>query len=195
MATEKLFEIWGRRNPEFEIRYEDNIVKMFSDYGKGSTGYQESRGKIFGAGYEVYIMAFFIGLYFDKRRPLIDDKNKRKSLGQALQFWGNQENRKLRKSYGKIREYIFISLVARSEVDYIEVDKGKISTRKAVDFLIQTMEEYANYGFYFMEDKLNENPDYFYRNAAFLELFLSFNDKISSSKTKDIENDEAESLD
>jgi len=192
MAAEKLFEIWGRRNPEFETRYEENIIKMFSDYGKGSTGYQESRGKIFGAGYEVYIMAYFIGLYFNKRRPMIEDKAKRKSLGQALQFWGNQENRKLRKSYGKIREYIFVSLVARSEVDYIELDKGKMTPRKAVDILIETMEEYANYGFYYMEDKLIDNPDYFFRNAAFLELFLSF----SEDETAQInDEDEADSLD
>jgi len=194
MATEKLFEIWGKRNPEFETRYEENIIRMFSDYGKGSTGYQESRGKIFGAGYEVYLMAYFIGLYFDKRRPLIEDKNKRKSLGQALQFWGNQENRKLRKSYGKIREYVFISLVARSEVDYVELDKDKLSVRKVVDTLIETMEEYANYGFYYMEDKLIDNPDFFFRNAAFLELFLSFGDKDSLSNTN-IEVAEAESLD
>ena len=50
---EKLIDIWGRRNPEFETRYEENIIKMFCDYGKGSTGYQESRGKLFGAGYEI----------------------------------------------------------------------------------------------------------------------------------------------
>ena len=74
---EKLIDIWGRRNPEFETRYEENIIKMFCDYGKGSTGYQESRGKLFGAGYEIYIIAFFIGLYFDKRREMNPDPNKR----------------------------------------------------------------------------------------------------------------------
>lgn len=189
MATEKLFEIWGKRNPEFETRYEDSIIKMFSDYGKGTTGYQDSRGKIFGAGYEVYIMAFFIGLYFDKRKALNPDKGKRKVLGQALQYWGNQESRKFRKSYGKMREYIFMALIARSEVDYIELDKGKLTPRKAVDALIETMEEYANYGFYYMEDKLIDNPDYFYRNSSFLDLFLSF------SNDKEEEEEDVESLD
>jgi hypothetical protein len=135
---------------------------MFSDYGKGSTGYQESRGEIFGAGYEVYIMAFFIGLYFDKKRPLILDNTKRKSLGQALQYWGNQESRKFRKSYGKLRDYIFVALVAKTDFDFIDLDKGKITPRKAVDTLIETMEEYANYGFYYMEDVLMDNPDYFF---------------------------------
>ncbi|MCD7932563.1 MAG: glycoside hydrolase family 15 [Tannerellaceae bacterium] len=191
MAAEKLFEIWGRRNPEFETRYEDKIIKMFSDYGKGTTGYQESRGKLFGAGYEVYLMAFFIGLYFNKRKELNQDKNKRKTFGQPLQYWGNQETRKFRKSYGKIRDYIFVALVARSDVDFIELDKGKITPRKAVDILIQTMEEYANFGFDYMEDKLIDNPDYFYRNSAFLDLFLSF----CHVEEEDSEEEEAESLD
>jgi len=191
MATEKLFELWGRRNPEFEIRYEDNIIKMFSDYGKGSTGYQESRGKILGAGYEVYIMAFFIGLYNDKKRPLILDQTKRKSLGQALQYWGNQETRKFRKSYGKIRDYIFVSLVTRSDVDFIALDKGEITPRKVVDILIETMEEYANYGFYYIEDVLMNNPDYFFRNSAFLDLFLSYVDENGALD----EDTEADSLD
>lgn len=191
MAAEKLFELWGKRNPEFEIRYEDNIVKMFSDYGKGSTGYQESRGKIFGAGYEVYIMAFFIGLYFNKRRELVQDNSKRKGLGQPLQYWGNQETRRFRKSYGKLRDYIFVALIARSDIDFIFLDKGKMTPRKAVDIMIKTMEEYANYGFYYMEDKLIDNPDYFFRNSSFLDLFLSFSDN-----SENIEEDEdVESLD
>lgn len=187
MAAEKLFEIWGRRNPEFETRYEENIIKMFSDYGKGTTGYQDSRGKLFGAGYEVYIMAFFIGLYFNQRKALNPDKSKRKVLGQALQYWGNQENRKFRKSYSKIREYIFVALVARSEIDFIELDKGKITPRKAVDILIETMEEYANYGFYYMEDKLIDSPEHFFRNSAFLDLYLSFSTNTENEDEEDIE--------
>lgn len=190
MANEKLFEVWGRRNPEFEIRYEDNIIKMFCDYGKGSTGYQESRGKLFGAGYEIYIVAFFIGLYFNQRRSMISDPEKKRGFGQPIQYWGNQETRRGRKSYSKIQEYIFVALIARSDIDLIDLDKGKITNRKAVDKLIETMEEYANYGFFYMEDKLTDNPDCFFRNSAFLDLFLNF---ITPTESEDEE--ELESLD
>ena len=41
-----------------------------------------------------------------------------------------------------------------------------------------------------MEDKLIDNPNYFYRETAFLELFLSFDSTNSA-----IEDDEPESLD
>ena len=179
MAKEKLFEIWSRRNPNFETRYEDKIIKIYTDYGKGSSSYQESRGKILGAGYEIYIIAFFIGLYFDRRRPMDKDKLLCKGFGQPIQYWGNKESRGFRKSYAKIREYIFVALVARSEVDFIALDQDKITPRKVVDILIETMEEYANFGFYYMEEKLIDNPDYFYRNSAFLDIFLSFRESES----------------
>ena len=60
---ESLYELWGKRNPEWEERYQDSVISVFSDYGKGVNQYQDVRGKIYGAGYEVFILAFFIGLY------------------------------------------------------------------------------------------------------------------------------------
>ena len=34
MATEKLYDLWAKRNPQWEIRYEDSIVKQFCEYGR-----------------------------------------------------------------------------------------------------------------------------------------------------------------
>ena len=71
---ESLYELWGKRNPQWEKRYQDSILEVFSDYGKGVNKYQDARGKIFGAGYEMFILAFFIGLYYNQTKPLTDDK-------------------------------------------------------------------------------------------------------------------------
>ena len=57
--------------------------------------------------------------------------------------------------------------------------------------MMQIMEEYANWGFHFMEDKLTDAPNYFYRETAFLEVFLAFD----ASVDEDEEDDEPESLD
>ena len=35
------------------------------------------------------------------------------------------------------------------------------------------MEEYANYGFSVIADKLRDNENYFYDNTSFLNIFLS----------------------
>ena len=171
---ESLFELWGKRNPEWEKRYQTSIMDVFTDYGKGVNQYQDIRGKIFGAGYEIYIIAFFIGLYFNQTKPLVEDKSKRKVLGQAIMYWGNVENRLGRNSYGKIREYMFAALIARTDVDLIALDKGEVTARSVVDKLITKMEQYANFGFDYIEEKLENDPNYFFKESAFLRVFLSF---------------------
>ncbi|MBO4574629.1 MAG: glycoside hydrolase family 15 [Bacteroidales bacterium] len=191
MTTEKLYDLWAARNPQWEKRYEDSIIKNFCDYGRGATSLREDRGKIFGGGYEIYIVAFFIGLYFNQKRKLIADSQKKKTFGQPIQYWGNLDSVKGRKAYPKLREYIFTALIARTDIDFIALEKGEITSRKAVDMLIQTMEQYANWGFHFMEDKLTDDPNYFYKETAFLEVFLAFD--APSVNTSD--DDEPDSLD
>ena len=86
---------------------------------------------------------------------------------------------------------IFTALIARTDIDFIALDKGEMTSRKAVDMLMQTMEEYANWGFHFMEDKLTDDPNFFYRETAFLEVFLAFDASVAESTDED----EPESLD
>ena len=172
--TEKLYDAWAKRTPYFEIRYKDNIVEKFTDYGKGVTSLGSAKGKLFGAGYEMLIIAFFIGLYHDQRKKLNEDSTKTKTLGQAIQYWGNIDSVKGRKAYPKLREFIFIALVAKTDINLIDLDKGLITVRSAVDALMRTMEEYINWGLHYMEDKLIDNPNHYYKPTAFLEEFLSF---------------------
>ena len=40
--------------------------------------------------------------------------------------------------------------------------------------LIDKMEQYANLGFSYIYEKMEENPNYFFKETAFLKLFLSF---------------------
>lgn len=189
---ESLFELWGKRNPEWEKRYQSTIMDVFTDYGKGVNQYQDIRGKIFGAGYEIYIIAFFIGLYYDQTKPLVDDKAKRKVLGQAIMYWGNVENRLGRNSYGKIREYMFAALIAKTNVDLIALDKGDITARSVVDALITKMEQYANFGFDYIEEQLENDPNYFFKESAFLRIFTSF---LANEENIEEDDDEPDSLD
>lgn len=186
---EKLIDIWGRRNPKFEKKYEDSVIKVLSEFGKKANDTTTAKGKIFGNGYEPYIIAFFIGLYAGKRLPLSDDT---RDLRWPLQNWGNVEARGLRKAYPALRSYMFIALVAKTDIDWIALDKGDIEPSSVVSNLIKTMEEYANYGFSVMEEKLKADPAYFFSNRSFLDLFLQLTDK----SVKDTDEDEApESID
>lgn len=171
---EKLIDIWGRKDAYFEKRYEQSVLRVLTDYGVGASENTNAKGKILGAGYEAYIIAFFIGLYADKRLPLSDDIKK---LGQPLDKWGNLDSKKFRRAYSRLRSYIFIALVAKTDIDWIALDKGDISVSAVVGKLIESMEEYANYGLSFMEEKLRDDSSYFYSNRSFLDIFLQLTDK------------------
>ena len=186
---EKIIDIWGRRNPRFEKKYEDSVIRVLSEFGKKANEGTSVKGKIFGNGYEPYIIAFFFGLYANKRLPLSDDT---RDLRWPLQNWGNVEARNLRKAYPALRSYIFTALVAKTDVDWIALDKGEIKVGTVVSKLIETMEEYANYGFSVMEEKLKEDSSYFFSHRSFLDIFLQLTDKTTTSDQVD---DEPESID
>ncbi len=182
---EKLIDIWGRRTPKFEKKYEQSVMRVISDYGVGASENTGAKGKILGAGYEPYIMAFFIGLYSNKRLPLSDDSDDLKVLGQPLQYWGNLDSKKFRHAYPALRSYMFIALVAKTDIDWIALDKGDIKVSTVVAKLIETMEEYANYGFSVMEDKLREDKGYFFSHRSFLDIFLQLTTKKSITVDSD----------
>ena len=197
---ESLFDAWGNKNPEWEKKYEDLLIEPFTDYRRGTSQYTVSRGKIFGAGYEMFIICFFIGLYFDKTRKLPDDKSKRKYFGHTINHWGSQEGRLGRKSYTKIQEYMFAALVAKTDIDFISLEKGEISVNDAANSLKHKMEEYANYGFHYLEDMLEDDPNSLFKDSAFLKIFTSFisddnqeNDDVENFE-EDIESFEDEKL-
>ena len=195
---QKLFDIWADKNPAWEVKYEDSILRTFSDYGRGSSAFQEARGKTFGAGYEILIIAFFLGLYNDKRKPLVGDSSKRKVLGQPIKYWGNLDSKPGRMAYPNIRKYLFAALIAKTDIDFIALDKGDMSIKKAVDALMQTMEEYINWGLDYIAEKIEDNPNYFFKETAFLRQFTDLLPKSAMAQKVDIEaeaDDAPESLD
>ncbi len=171
---ESLYKLWELRIPKWEKKYEESLVRVFTEYGKGTTQYSEDRGKVFGAGYELFIVAFFIGLYANQTKPLTEDKSKVKTFGHEIRYWGNQTAKIGRTSYAQIREYMFAALVARTDIDFIALDKGEITPQSVVGQLVNKMEQYANFGFDYLQEKMEEQPDFFFQDGSFLQLFLDF---------------------
>lgn len=168
-----LFNKWRTR----EVRFSEEFKPMFdelSQKGGGSTLKQTRFGKHFGNNYEFFIYAFFLGLYNNELIP-ISDGTKKERFGQPIQFWGNKANVVGRKDFSLIQEYIFTAAVAKSDIDFIALDKGEISEDEAVRSLIQVMESYANGGFTLIKEKLEDNPNYFLQPTSFLNLILTIN--------------------
>ena len=189
------FDVWGRRNPSYEKHFENSVIKPLADFGIGTNDASDAKGKVLGAGYEVLIMAFFIGLYSAKRIPL-NTEEEIKDLRQPIQYWGSIESRKGRRAYPRLKEYIFTALVARTpEIEWLELDKGNKTISECVNLLINTMEEYINYGLTIIEEKLNEDEGYFYDKNAFLDIFRQLTVPQDSDNPLQNEIDEPEPLD
>lgn len=187
-----LFELWGRKNPSYEKHYEDEIIKPLTDFSKGTNEASESKAKVLGAGYEALIMAFFIGLYSDKKLPLNEDLDI-KDLGQPIQFWGNVDSKKGRKAYPKLKEYMFIALVAKTpDIDWYKLDKGRWTPGETVNALMMTMEEYINYGLSVIKEKMDDDETYFMSQDSFLNIFQEL---VFSNQKPDVEDNIPESLD
>ena len=104
-------------------------------------------------------MSYFIGLYSKRQKPFGDYVDL-KDCGQPIQYWGNVDSKKGRKAYPKLREYIFLSLVARTaDIDWIALDKGQRTVNETVNMLMLTMEEYINYGLSVLAEKRNKTRD------------------------------------
>lgn len=167
----RIFDVWTRRTPAYEKHFETEVIKPLTDFGVGTNEASEAKGKILGAGYEALIMAYFIGLYSNKKNEL-DKYIDQKDLGQPIQYWGNLDSKKGRRAYPRLKEYIFISLVARTpEIDWIALDKDELTVNEVVSLLMMTMEEYINYGLSILADKLKEDESYFYNKNSFIDIF------------------------
>ncbi len=146
------------------------------DFGKGTYESSDSKAMVLGAGCEMLIMAFFIGLYSDSRCKLVKSLDKEK-FGQPIEYWGNLDSRTGRKSYPEIRKHIFAALIAKTDINLIAIEKGELEASDVVSTLTEAMNEYANYGFYYLAEKLKDNPNSLYRNSGFLDIFLDLTRK------------------
>jgi len=173
--TNSLFEAWlESTNSQFEKEpFEEPIIKRYCYWHGGTTDKVDIKGKTFNAAYEIYIYAFFLGLYANKRRPLVGTKRdfsmEMKRLGSI-----NLSMFPKRRMYTKIQNYIFAALIAKSEIDLLSIDRGDLSIQDGVNILMKTLSEYANGGFYLMKEKMEMVPDYFDGQQSFLSFIMKY---------------------
>lgn len=185
---EDIFDVWGRKTPSYEKHFEAEVIKPLADFAVGTNAVSDAKGKVLGAAYEVLIMAYFIGLYSKRQKPFGEYADI-KDCGHPIQYWGNLDSKKGRKAYPKLREYMFLSLVARTpDIDWIALDKGQRTVNETVSMLMITMEEYINYGLSVLAEKLKEDEGYFYNKNSFLDIFK---DLTRPKQEKDDESEDA----
>lgn len=171
---QSLFDRWKTKIPKYNNIYKEPLFEPLSKTGGGTEKTKFNLGKHFSNNYELYMYAFFLGLYNEQYKPL-DIDTKKVDFNHAIQNWGSKSNRPGREDFTNLQEYIFASLVAKTDVPLIELEKGAISEEDIVKALILTMEAYTNGGLMLISEKLDQSPTYFLQAPAFMNLIVESN--------------------
>ncbi len=167
---DSIFNKWKTRVPQYRLQYQ-HLFDFLGRKGGGSEVGKEDQGKSFSNHYEVYIYAFFLGLYRDERIEIEKDQDK-KGFGQPIEYWGNMKAIG-RKDYSSIQEYIYSALIVNSEIDLMELENyDEKGVEKSVRMLIGVMESYTNGGLSILQEKYEENPGFFFNKEVFVDMVL-----------------------
>lgn len=165
-----LFDKWKTKIPKYSEVHRDLFTSLSQKYG--AEGEKKiNLGKHFSTNYELYIYAFFLGLYNTEFYP-IPIGEKRIDFSHHIQHWGSKTTILTRKDFTNLQENIFIALVAKTDLDLVALEKGELEEDEAVKLLITTMESYTNGGLILIKEKLEENPNYFLQSTSFLDMIL-----------------------
>lgn len=168
-----LFEKWKTRIPKYSESHKELFTSLSQKFG--AEGEKKiNLGKHFSTNYELYIYAFFLGLYNNEFAP-ISDGEKKTDFSHHIQHWGSKTTVSIRKDFTNLQENIFIALVAKTDIDLVALEKGELNEDDAVKLLIKTMESYTNGGLILIKEKLEQNPNYFLQPTSFLNMILESN--------------------
>ena len=168
---DRLFDKWKNRIPKYSIEFKDTLFKSLSEKFGAEGGKKISLGKHFSTNYELYTYAFFLGLYNNEFIP-IPDGIKKVDFSYHIQYWGSKTTVSVRKDFTNLQDYMFAALVAKTDLDFIALDKGEILEDQAVKKLIHTMECYTNGGLTLIKERLEDNPSYFLNPTSFMDMIV-----------------------
>lgn len=167
---DSLFDKWKVRIPKYSERHKELFQSLSQKYG--AEGEKKiSLGKHFSSNYELYMFAFFFGLYNNELVPLTKEE-KRIDFSHHIQFWGSKSTISTRKDFTNLQENIFIALIAKANIDLIALDKGELKEEEVLKELIATMEAYTNGGLHLIKELIDSDSDFFLKPTAFLDLIL-----------------------
>jgi hypothetical protein len=176
---ESIFEKWKTRIPKYSEVHKDLFASLSNKFG--AEGEKKIYlGKHFSTNYELYIYAFFFGLYKNEFTP-IPEGEKKTNFSHHIQHWGSKTTISTRKDFTNLQENIFIALLAKTDIDILALEKGEIEEDDAVKMLINSMESYTNGGLILIKEKLEENPNYFLQPTSFLNMILEIENVQSDS--------------
>ncbi len=167
---DSLFDKWKTKIPNYSKEFKF-LFDGLSSKGGAEGDKKVSLGKHFSTNYELYTYAFFLGLY-NEEKIAIPKNEKKVNFSHHIQYWGNKIGKHDRKDFSRLQEYIFTALIAKTDIDFIELDKGSISVDDVVKELLLTLEAYTGGGLTLIKEKLEDNATFFLQPTSFLDLLI-----------------------
>jgi len=165
---DSLFDEWKTSIPKYSVKFKGLFSSLANKY-TASSEKVVSLGKHFELQYELYTYAFFLGLYSNIRIGF-GEVEKKTDFSNPIQTWGSKKT--TREDYTYIREYMFMAVVAKSDVDFLSLDKGEVESKVVVNQLITVLEEYVYGGLTIISEKIEDGINPFLTNDSFLQLLL-----------------------
>lgn len=163
-----LFKKWGSKHPKYNSKFK-NLFDSIAALGGKEGNAKVNRGVYFSTQYELYIYAFFLGLYEGELTPIEqEDGENRVGFSNYIKDWGSKNGRGKRNDFIEIQEFMFVALVAETEFNFIDLEKGIITEDDVVKELMHTLESYTNGGLILIKEKREDNPNYFTKQPSFL---------------------------
>jgi hypothetical protein len=160
-----LKSIWAERVPNYNADYQYIFDKLANKGNEGGDNEERAKetGRVFATQYELYIYAFFLGLYANEQQESTSKAN----FGHKISEWGKKNRRSGREPFTEIQDFMFISLITKCGVDFIQLERSaeKDDIKTAVSKIIELMESYTNGGLQLIKEKLEGNENYFITSA------------------------------
>lgn len=165
-----LLNKWAAKVPRYSSSYAD----LFEKYAlKGNVTERDvrARGLVFSSYYELYMYAFFLGLYYGPSHHE-ECGDKMTDFGHPIEHWGRKGGKLLRTDYSEIKHYLFAGSVIHAKVDFIELDKGGLSIDDAATAILRATEAITNSGLLYLRSKLVDKESFGAKPLDFVSLIM-----------------------
>lgn len=167
---DNLFEKWKSKIPKYSEAHKDLFNSLSQKFGAEGEK-KVNLGKHFSTNYELFMYAFFLGLYRNEFQP-ISEADRKTDFSHHIQHWGSKSNITTRQDFSSLQENMFIALLFKADLDLIALERGELSEDEAIRILIVCMESYANGGLILIREMLDRNPNAFLQPTSFLNMIL-----------------------
>lgn len=136
-----------RINPSYLAVF-DEFIKHHSQFGGGAASDKYVEGRAFSNVYEMYIYAYFLGIYNGTKLDIVPQDDTRT-------FW-EMENWKPR----ELVKYLISCAIAKSDFDMVAIEHADESgVNSEIKVLKAHIEAFANGGLRLMKDLFEEDPE------------------------------------